>query len=232
MTRDASPVLALELVRPTRHVLAPSYTLVTSSWTVPVPVTNPGLVDAGDAVFTLEFTRQAVRRMLGSVRTTLQNKSLLHLMDCTPLIGCDQGRAAHITHLFIRAVWAVQVAVAAPSRRDAEVFRAVEIGMWSARDVWAVPLVRAVPTVVIPVADPTLLNALAVRASELVRATGVIWPCTRKYKKKCYYVYCTSLTYCKHRHALYGTAMLSLAMHATDEISSVASNNFYFGHIH
>jgi hypothetical protein len=60
VARYADSVVALELVRPARHVMAPGHSLVTSARAVPVPVTNPGLVDTRDAVFTLEFTRQAV----------------------------------------------------------------------------------------------------------------------------------------------------------------------------
>jgi hypothetical protein len=55
MPRDADLVLALKLVWPTCYIMASCHTLVTSTGAVPVPVTNPGLVDAGDAIFTLKL---------------------------------------------------------------------------------------------------------------------------------------------------------------------------------
>jgi len=85
VARDADPVLALELVRPAGHILASRQALITSAGTVPVPITNPGLVNARDAILTLEFTGQAMRRMRGSVRTTLANKNpSSYLVNCTP----------------------------------------------------------------------------------------------------------------------------------------------------
>lgn len=93
MSGDAGAVPALELIRPTRDVVAAGHTLVTSTGTVLVPVTHPRLVYAGQSVLALELAGQAMRRVRWSV--------------------C----AAY----FIRAVVTVRVAVAPPSGCDAEV---------------------------------------------------------------------------------------------------------------
>lgn len=130
----------------------------------------------------------------GRYAQTYDNNGRLHLAACTPLNTFDQRRAARTTHLLIRAVRAVQVAVAAPSRGDADIFRALELRVRDAGDAGAVSLVGAVPAVVVAVAHPALLNALPVRASELVRSTRVIWPCTREHIQSCY-VYCTPLAH-------------------------------------
>jgi len=71
VTWDTGPVLTLELVRSACHITAQCLALITSIWTVSVSVTNPGLMDACDAVFTLKFTRQTVRWMHGTLWTTL-----------------------------------------------------------------------------------------------------------------------------------------------------------------
>lgn len=93
---DADHVLALKLVWSACYIMASCYTLVTSTRTVPVTITNPGLVDTGNAVFTLKFTRQAVRWMHWTVRTTLENNNSpsSHLVHCTPLISFNQRHAA------------------------------------------------------------------------------------------------------------------------------------------
>jgi len=74
VTWDTGPVLTLKLVWSARHITALCLALITSIWAVSVSITNPGQMDACDAVFTLKFTWQTVRWTHGTLWTTLQKQ--------------------------------------------------------------------------------------------------------------------------------------------------------------
>lgn len=80
-------------------------------------------------------------------------------------------------------VGAVKVAVATPVQRDAcVVLDACKLGMRTS-DVRTVELVRAVLTVVVSVAHPNLLDALAVAASELVVSARLVCATARSQRR-------------------------------------------------
>lgn len=79
------------------------------------------------------------------------------------------------THDFVCFVGTIEVAVATPVQRNAViVFDASEFGLQTS-DVRAVKFVRAVLTVIVSVAHPKFLDALAVSARELVVPTRFVW---------------------------------------------------------
>lgn len=87
------------------------------------------------------------------------------------------------TYDFVRLVGAVKVAVASPVQRDARVvLDAREFGLRTS-DVRTVELVRAVLTVVVSVAHPNLLDALAVAARELVVSARLVCATTRSQRR-------------------------------------------------
>ena len=81
------------------------------------------------------------------------------------------GRAC----LFVRRVRTVHIAVAAPPPRHAVAVAAGKFILAVALAHGAVVLVAAVPAVVLLIAQPPLLDALAVGASELGGGARLIW---------------------------------------------------------
>lgn len=75
--RDAAVVLALELVDPAGDVAA-AYLVgfIPAVWAVFVPVANPGLVHASEAVPALKFRRSTGRRHFWFCCATLETKAL------------------------------------------------------------------------------------------------------------------------------------------------------------
>ena len=80
-----------------------------------------------------------------------------------------------ITCLFVRRVRTVHIAVAAPPPRHAVAVAAGKFILAVALVDGAVVLVAAVPAVVLLIAQPPLLDALAVGASELGGSARLIW---------------------------------------------------------
>lgn len=78
-------------------------------------------------------------------------------------------------YLFVGSVRAIDFSIADPLLGDAHLVGAGELQGGIALGRGTMLLVRVVATVVVAVAHPPLLDALAVGARELVRATRLIW---------------------------------------------------------
>lgn len=76
---------------------------------------------------------------------------------------------------FVRLIGTIEVAVATPAQRNAIVVFDAREFLLRASDVGAIEFVRTVLTVVVFVADPNFLNALAVTTRKLVVSTRFVY---------------------------------------------------------
>lgn len=154
MPRNARPVLALELIGPAGDILTIRRRFVRTIRTIPGTVAKPGPVNTSEVVSALVFLRETKGDRGGRFRAAL----------------------------FVLAVQTVVISVADPLGSYAIAFSALELRVGVTGYRRAIQLVRVVRAIVVRIANPTLLDALAVRTGEFVRTTSLI--CKFRFKKK------------------------------------------------